>query len=208
MARRAHTGIFKTVKGERVELTSQQLRETIMRVNKWDKATYKKQYDILRNKLRSYEAYQEATGQKVGKQSVQNLLYFEARRKQREGADYNPSLEMKRIKSFTSVSSGKALQKALQGKKYKKRRSTTYTIKTAKQFRGLLRTNEKAREIFTKIKDPVKREKALADYANKIHEKIAQTEKEIASEAIPVASQGQTFGSDGSIDFDYSAYLD
>lgn len=195
---------YKMVNGQRVKMTNREVKAYIMKQNKWTSEQYNKQYDIMRNKLRAYESYETASGRSVNKQSVQGLLFKEAKAKARMGVNYKPSIKMQRIKSFTSVSSGKAGQKALQGQKYMERRAKTYEDATYKQFKGLVDNNPQARYIYDTIKDPVKREKALTDFANKLHAKITEQDEIIESEAIPF---GETYGSDDAIDFDIDAYL-
>ena len=199
------SGLYKMVKGQRVEMSSREVKAYIMKQNGWTSRQYDKQYDIFKNKLRAYENYERAHGVTSQRQSPTQLLYKEAKVKAREGADYTPSIKMQRIRSFTSVSSGKAGQKALQGQLYQARRAQLYEEATSKQFKGLIDNNPTAKEIAERIKDPVKREKALADYANKIHAKIDEEGKVQENEAIPF---GETFGSDDSVDFDIEDYLD
>lgn len=194
-----------TVKHVKVAMTSREVKAYIMRVNNWTSEQYNKQYDILRNKTRAYESYERASGVKVEKQSVQSLLFKEARSKQLYGPSYEPSLKMKRIRSFTSVSSGKAGQKALTSETYRKRRGGLYADTTYKRFKGLIESNNKAKEIYESIDDPVKRENALSAYANKIHARINEKDEESEGEAIPVSSE--VYGSEDPIDFDYSEYL-
>ena len=190
----------------KVKMTPSQVKAEIMKINKWTPEQYKKNYDIFKNKLRSYEAFERASGVSVKTQSARDLLYKEARAKQRFGNNYQPSIKMQRIREFTSISSGKALEKALQSPKYTTAREMTYSIKSYKQFEGLIRSNPKAQEIWNTIKDPVMREKALIDYANKINAKIdAQTKAmKDSGEAIPT---GEVFGSSDVVEFDLSAYM-
>lgn len=197
---------YKYVNGERVKMTSKEVKNYIMKVNGWTTEQYNKQYDILRNKVRAYEAYEEAHGRKVKKASTQELLFKEAKAKKRYGSEYQPSIKMKRIRSFTSVSSGKAGQKALQGKRYQQRRTALYEDATYKQFKGLIDGNPQAKYIYENVTDPVKREEALTDYANTINAKINEQDEAVENEAIPVSSE--TFGSNDPIDFDISDYLD
>ena len=197
--------LFKTVKGQRVQMTSREVKAYIMKVNNWTAEQYKKQYDIFKNKLRAFEAYEIAGGAEVTKQSASELLYKEAKSKEAYGANYKPSIKMERIRSFTSVSSGKAGQKALQSTKYKERRAVVYGDATYKQFEGLIKKNTTASNIYYNIKDPVKREQALTDFANQIHAKIDAQDKATQNEAIP---SGETIGSDtADITFDISKYL-
>lgn len=191
--------IYRKIKGETVKVKPSEVKATIMKANNWTADQYKKQYDIFKNKLRAFEAF-EGTGQR---QSAVELLYKQARAKIREGAEYQPSIKMQRINAFTSVSSGKA-SKLLENEMYKSRREATYSSATYKQFEGLIAKNAKAKEIYDNIKDPVQREKALTDYANKLHAKIDEEDKVSENEAIP---SGLTFGSKDEFEFDYSEYM-
>ena len=191
--------IYRKIKGETVKVKPSEVKATIMKANNWTADQYKKQYDIFKNKLRAFEAF-EGTGQK---QSAVELLYKQARAKIREGAEYQPSIKMQRINAFTSVSSGKA-SKLLENEMYRSRREATYSSATYKQFEGLIAKNAKAKEIYDAIKDPVQREKALTDYANKLHAKIDEEDKVSENEAIP---SGLTFGSKDDFEFDYSEYM-
>ena len=148
---------YKYQNGQRVKMTNREVKSYIMKINGWTTEQYNKQYDILRNKVRSYEAYERASGRTTQTQSVQSLLFKEAKAKKRMGAEYTPSIKMQRIKSFTSVSSGKAGQKALTGKRYRQKRAKTYEDATYKQFQGLINSNKQARYIYESISDPVKR---------------------------------------------------
>ena len=195
---------YKMVKGQRVKMTNKEVKAYIMKQNKWTSDQYNKQYDILRNKLRSYEAYEKASGRDIKAQSVQGLLFKEAKAKKRLGSEYKPSIKMQRIRQFTSVSSGKKGQKSLQGKKYMERRAATYEDATYKQFKGLIENNPQAKLIYDSIKNPSKREEALSDFANKLKAKINEQDEVIETEAIPF---GETYGSSDVIDFDIDDYL-
>ena len=197
------TGIYKIKNGVKVELKSSEVKAYIMKVNKLTTAEYNKKYDILRNKLRSYEAYQKAHGKATNKTSVSQLLYKQAKAKARLGSNYRPSAQMRRIESFTSVSSGKAGQKALLGKKYNARRSTSYSETTFNAFENFIEKNATAKKIWLEIEDPVKREQALKDYAEKMHAVISESGKVSENEAIPT---GEAVGSDSEIDFDLNSY--
>lgn len=190
----------------KVKMTPSQIKAEIMKINKWTPEQYKKNYDIFKNKLRSYEAFERASGVNVETQSARDLLYKEAKAKKRFGNNYQPSIKMQRIREFTSISSGKALEKALQSKKYTTAREMTYSAKSYKQFEGLINSNPKAKEIWNNVTDPVKREQALVDLANKINAKIDEQTKAMkeSGEAIP---SGEVFGSSDVIEFDISAYM-
>lgn len=190
----------------KIKMTPSQIKAEIMKINKWTPEQYKKNYDIFKNKLRSYEAFERASGVNVETQSARDLLYKEAKAKKRFGNNYQPSIKMQRIREFTSISSGKALEKALQSKKYTTAREMTYSTKSYKQFEGLINSNPKAKEIWNNVTDPVKREQALVDLANKINAKIDEQTKAMkeSGEAIP---SGEVFGSSDVIEFDISAYM-
>lgn len=196
---------YKYQNGQRVKMTSKEVKTYIMKINGWTTEQYNKQYDILRNKVRAYEAYERASGRQVNAQSVQAIMFKEAKAKQRQGRDYQPSIKMQRIKSFTSISSGKAGQRALQSKRYIQKRTKTYEDATYKQFKGIIENNKQARAIYDAISNPVTREKALTAYANKMHAKINEQDEVNENEAIPF---GETYGSTDEIDFDISDYLD
>ena len=189
-----------------VELSTREVKKYIMEVNGWTSREYDKKYDIFKNKLRAYENYQRSHGMLTPRQSPMQLLYKQARARERDGANYKPSIKMQRINSFTSVSSGKAGQRALRGKKYQDRRSRLYEQATNLQFEGLLKANPKAREIAEAIKDPVRREQALADFANAIRAKVDEEDRVTAEEAIPFS--GEVSGSDSVIDFAIEDYLE
>lgn len=200
----AKEAFYKIENGQKIKMTNREVKQYIMKQNKWTSEQYNKQYDILRNKLRAFESYERMSGKSVKTQSVQSLLYKEAKAKKREGENYKPSIKMQRIKSFTSISSGKKGLQALTHEKYVSRRTKLYEDATYKQFSGFIAGNPQARKIYESIPDPVMREKALADYADKVHAKIDEQDKAQENEAIPY---GETYGSGSEIDFDITPYL-
>lgn len=192
-----------------VELTAKEVKETIMKVHGWTSAEYKKKYDIFKNKLRAYESYKTAQGTKaVTIQSPAQLLYKQAMAMKREGADYEPSIEMKRIQSFSAVSITKGWKYATnpeKHKKYNQRAGKIFYDSTTSAFEKLIEHDPKAQEIAEKIENPVKREEALADYAEKMHAVRDKQGKVTAAQAIPF---GERVGSPDNIDFDYGEYLE
>lgn len=194
--------IYQTRNGIRVALTAREIKSYVMKERGWTSDQYGKEYDKLRNRIRAYEAFQRQSGISVEAQSPASILYFESRARRREGAEYQPSLELQRIKSFPSISSGKALGRALE------RRSETfarrYAETTNKVFAGLIAANPTAAKIAERVTDPVKRERALIDLATKLHARQDAAGRVQASSAIPF---GQAVGSDEAIDFDIESYL-
>lgn len=194
--------IYQTRNGVRVALTAREIKSYVMKERGWTSDQYSKEYDKLRNRLRAYEAFQRQSGVSVEAQSPASILYFESRARRREGAEYQPSFELQRIKSFPSISSGKALGRALE------RRSETfarrYAETTSKIFAPLIAANPTAAEIAERVADPVKRERALIDLATKLHARQDAAGRVQSSSAIPF---GQAVGSDEAIDFDIESYL-
>lgn len=192
------TGIYRTVNGERVELNARQVKAFIMKVNKWTSEEYNRQRYITKNKLRTYEAFSGAK-----EQSPTKFLYFEAKAKQRAGANYKPSLERQRIQQTQSLGSAKAIAKAKQSQRTQQSMARKFEETTQKRFKGLIENNPKAKEIWEKIKDPYKREQALKDYANRLHLKMDEQKRVAEAQPIPF---GETFGSDVTVDFNVEDY--
>lgn len=189
------------VKEER-PMTAREVKAEIMKNRGWDKATYQKQYDLFKNKLRAFESYERAHGKKVKPQSPAEVLYRQAKAMAREGNAYQPSITMQRIMSFSAVSitKGRELAKDMESA-YSKNRAKTYASATQKAFEKFINDVPKAKEIDDNITDPVKKEQALAKLADHIHAKMK-------SDGTPVPD-GETYGSDvAGDDFDYSAWLD
>lgn len=198
------TGIYKVQGGKRVELTPSQVKNYILKINNWDEDTYNKERFKLKNKLRSYEAFQAKSGMKVEAQSPVQLLYKEAKAKQQYKDSYQPSFKIQQIKGFTSYGSKKAIAKAYGSERVIEKQKEKYIKYVDERFKGFIANNEVAQKIYKEIKDPVKREKALADYANKVHAVIEERETERKAQAIPI---GESYGSDISIDFDIKDYI-
>ena len=194
--------IYQMRDGVRVPMTAREVKAFVMKERGWSSEQYNREYDKLRNRLRAYEAYQRQSGLTVEAQSPASVLYFESRARRREGADYKPSLELQRIKSFPSVSSGKALSRTLE--RSNERLERIYSRTTDKAFARLIEVNPTAAEIYETIDDPVRREQALKDFAELLHAKQDAAGRVQASSAIPF---GQAVGSDEEIDFDIEAYL-
>lgn len=183
------------------KVTAKEKKAAIMSANNWTAEQYRKQYDIFKNKLRAYESFRKAHGAEVTPQSPQDLLYRQAKAIKREGAAYEPSLEMKRIQSFSAVSitKGRQLAEDLESE-YTRRRGATFAATTAQAFAGFIRSVDKAQEIVDMIDDPVKQEEALKALAEHVHAK-QRPSGEIFG--------GETYGSDDAAeDFDYSEWLD
>lgn len=195
-----HTEDGKTeVEYVHVPLKSGEAKRTIMQANRWTEEQYRKQYDLFKNKLRAYESFKRAHGVDVQTQSPQELLYKQARAKLREGAEYEPSEKMQQIERFSAVSitKGRKLAADLESA-YSKRRAAEYEEYVSSRFEGLVNANAKAAEIAANIDDPVRREQALAAYADFIKEQ---------RKAGAIPESGEAVGSGDAVEFDYSDYL-
>lgn len=195
------TGIYVKRKGVEVELTSKQVKSTIMAgFGFTDTKEYQKFYDIQRNKIRAFEAI---TGAK--KQSVAKVLYKTAKSRIFYGEEYKPSFTQTRIQRMQSVSSGKALQKLTSNELYMEAQRQMYTQETKDRFEAFMNKNPRAQEIFDAISDPYKREKALSDYANKVHAELDARYKATGKASVP--EKAEIVGSDLEVNFDISDYL-
>lgn len=196
--------IYKTIKGERVKMSSREIKKYIMEANGWSSEEYDKKYDIFKNKLRAYESYERQHGRQRKPQSPVEILYKQARAKVREGVNYKPSIQIRTIERFTSVSSGAKGQKALEGRIYQKRRGEIYNEATMRAYEGLISKNPTAQRIVNEIQDPVQRALALKDLADKLKMREEEDGTRTENEAIPY---GEMHGSGEAIDFDINAYL-
>lgn len=195
--------IYKIVDGEQVALKASEVKNFIMKVNNWNADQYKKEYDLFKNKLRTLENFEGVP--KAERESPVELLYKQAKAKKHYGSDYQPSLKFQRIISTSAYSSSpKRQQQLLKNQRYVEKLQKRYRKSTNKAFKGLLEKNPVAKEIDDKIKDPVQREKALIDLADKLHARI--DEQGIITElgGIPF---GESVGSSDGIDFDLTPYL-
>lgn len=185
---------------ERTKVKPSEVKETIMKANNWTEDQYKKQFYLFRNKLKAYENYRKARGADVKEQSPLEVLYRQAKTKIREGENYEPSLEMKRIQSFSAVSitKGRTLAQDLNNA-YSRKRDAQFAATTEAAFKGFIEKTPKAQEIMEKIKDPVTREEALKDLAEHVHAKQLPN-GEVAS--------GEAVGSDNAADdYDVDQWL-
>lgn len=189
----------KTHRFESEKISQREMKATIMHANDWTEEQYRKQYDIFKNKLRFYEELQRSRGVDVTTQSVQEVLYKEARSKITYGPAYEPSDTMRTIRSMVAHSISKGRKVASRGtssQSYK--RAVSLIVNT--RFEGLIARYDKAAELAAKIEDPVKLEKALSDFAAELHRRYPRAGKDAGApslrgqgEAIP---SGEVYGSD------------
>lgn len=157
------SGIFRGNK----ELTASEVKSFIMQQRGWTSQEYQKEYDKLRNRVRNLESYQRAQGVSVPKQNVSAILYREAKAMKTYGARYTPSQEIERLRSFTSVSTGR-----FKAADVSARLTQSQKAYVEARFAGLMSANSAAHAIYERLKDePAKAEKALAEFASRIHAK-------------------------------------
>lgn len=188
-------------------ISSKKIKQTIMKAHGWNSTEYRKHYDIFKNKLRAYEEYKRVSGHSVSVQSPVEVLYKQAKtilKAQRAGEVYKPSLAMRQIEAFTSVSMGKAGKKLAQSKKYQTKVNLRMSAYVANRFAGMIDAYG-LQDYIDQIQDPFKLEKALTEYANKLHAMGTRDKAKGDGEAIPL---GETEGSDPEVDFDFSMYYD
>lgn len=192
--------IFKNGK----EITRSEAIEEIGKIRNWNKLRVQKEITRLNYGLRKLRKLEGERG--FNKQSGLQLLYSMTKSKKRYGDEYRPSESVKLLYKILPK------QRKLTGKKRQARRITRkYTIslyrkKTRNQFEEFIKVNEKAQEIVEKIKDPIKRDRALADLANAIKAKRDEQER-IEKEAI-IPFSNEIVGSDTTdIDFSIDDYL-
>ena len=191
--------IFKNGK----EITRNMAVQEIAQLRNWSKARTQREIKRLNyglRKLRKLEGERE-----FNKQSGLQLLYSITKSKKRYGEEYRPSETVKFLYKILpkkrKVVSGK--QPAI---KTRKHTINLYRKRTFNQFEEFIAANKKAQEIVKKIKDPIKRDKALADLANKIKAKRNEQERIERESIIPISNE--IVGSDTTdIDFDIDDYL-
>lgn len=198
---------------EEVKVKRNEVKDVIKKAHGWDDATYRKQYDLFKNKLRAYESFIQASDPKgtKKKQSPIEILYKQAKSIQRakaSGETYEPSLEMKRIESFSALSITKGRQ-AVKSESYMQRYGKKYANYTAKQFEGYLKANPSAKamydELVAKGATPAQIERALSDHANRNY---ARRKRNGEIEGGSVATQaGETIGSPDAVDYYIDDYL-
>lgn len=207
---------YRFQNGQKVKLTSHEVKQYIMKANNWTASQYQKQYDIFKNKLRAYESYREVQGAPAERQSVVSVLFKEAKAKRQYGTKYVPSKKMQQIRSFSAYSITKGRLKARQTdyQEIQREKYGNYINARFGSSKGFLSQNKGAQKIVERFKEEaektgepinyVKMEQALSDYANKVHATIDEKEEVQDNQAIPF---GETFGSNDEVDFDIESYL-
>ena len=192
--------IYKVKAGQQIKVSASEIKKTIMKVNRWSAKTYNKKRYLFKNKLRTYEAF---TKSKTAQSPVE-LLYKQALAKKREGRNYHPSLKMKRIMKLTAYGNKGRISYGLARPKKALELNEAFSRATRAKFGNFIAANPGAQKIWDEVTDPVKREQALADYADAVHAKMAADEKIVAGSAIPF---GDVAGTPDVVDFDLTPYM-
>ena len=191
--------IFKNGK----EITRNMAVQEIAQLRNWSKARTQREIKRLNyglRKLRKLEGERE-----FNKQSGLQLLYSITKSKKRYGEEYKPTESVKLLYKILPKKR-KVVSEKKPAIKTRKHTINLYRRKTFNQFREFIVANKKAQEIVKKIKDPVKRDKALADLASKIKAKRNEQERIERESIIPISNE--IVGSDTTdIDFDIDDYL-
>lgn len=162
----------------RKQISPQEVKKTIMQANKWTDEQYRKNVDIFKNRLRSYEAYERGYGLAVEPQSPVTLLYKQAKAKQRaarEGREYKPSAKMARIQSFSaySITKGKKVYGGTAKTAAKVKADARLMADTRDKMANFIAAHpvESAKIASLYADNPAKYAKAMAYYAEKVHAK-------------------------------------
>lgn len=177
--------IYKTIKGEKVQLNARQIKASILKNTGWSEQEYNRQRYIFKNKLRTFEAFQKAKGFDVQQQSPVEILYYQTRRQKMQGSNYKMSAQMAEIFKQTSYGSKAAIQRALSSTKTRKRQEAAYNSETYNSFKQFIEASPQAKKLWDGIENPVKRRKALEALADEFHFVQEKDGEYIKKQAIP-----------------------
>lgn len=177
--------IYKTIKGEKVQLNARQIKATILKNTGWTEQEYNKNRYILKNKLRTYEAFQRASGYEVAEQSPVEILYYQTRQQKMRGNNYKMSAKLAEIYKQTSYGSKAAIQHALSSTKVRKRQEAAYNSETYNSFKQFIKASPQAKKLWAGIENPVKRRKALEALADELQYIQKKDSEYIKNQAIP-----------------------
>lgn len=183
------SGIFKTVKGQQVELSARDVKAEIIRIQGWTEAEYNARRKQLTKRINTFNISASAFGYQSESRTAVQILYSQSKAQQRYGKNYIPSQRTQLIYSMAATSGMARGQKALESAKKK------YGTFVTSRFAGLIASNDSAKKIYDALKDnPAKLEEALSKFANDMHAKIDMNRGASQNSAIPFSPQ--SFGSD------------
>ena len=187
--------IVSISKGVAKKVSPRQVKKTIMEANNWSEEQYKKQYDIFKLKVRSFEALEKSMGRTREKQSPVEIMYKMAMAKKRYGDDYQPSKAIARILQ-TSAYSTKNMARAMTQRQQQK-----YWQFTLGNMAKFIEKNALANQIANDTSLTfAQREERLVALAKKLHleAKRARKMKRVAEEYGVVVDEiafGEVYGS-------------
>lgn len=177
--------IYKTIKGEKVQLNARQIKASILKNTGWSEQEYNRQRYILKNKLRTFESFQKAEGFEVQQQSPVEILYYQTRQQKMQGSNYKMSAQLAEIYKQTSYGSKAAIQHALSSTKVRKRQEAAYNSETYTSFKQFIKASPQAKKLWDGIENSVKRRKALEALADVLHFVQEKDREYIKKQAIP-----------------------
>lgn len=129
-------------------LTSSQIKASIKSVTGWSDREYKKQYDLIRNKLRNY---QKITGNLAG-ETPQEFLYKTTHTRARYGKNYVPSGIVAAVEATTSASTGriKVEEKTRKISGISESRLFSIVQASLSPWRGLINASKTAQDIVSR----------------------------------------------------------
>lgn len=183
------SGIFKTVKGQQIELSARDVKAEIIRIQGWTEAEYNARRKQLTKRINTFNIGASAFGYQSESRTAVQILYSQSKAQQRYGKNYTPSQRTQLIYSMSATSGMARGQKALESTKQK------YGTFVTSRFAGLIANNDSAKKLYDALKDnPAKLEEALSKFANDMHAKFDMRRRASQNSAIPFSPE--SFGSD------------
>lgn len=127
-------------------LSKKEIKARTLAATGWTTEQYNKEYDKLRNRVRSYEKLQ---GTHV--QPVNELLYLRERSKKKYGGAYRPSALLESIEAAPSVSSGTSAEKLRASNAVGRQVDVL-----ERQFAGFAKKSKAAAELLREARETIK----------------------------------------------------
>ena len=147
-------------------LTAEQAKKDIMRWTGWNDKEYRKNYDIIKLKLRSYEAL-------YGNEKQSPLEFIWKWQKASNVRGYRPSTQMQIILStpaYSTKTRGKAVARKLAQTDFSAEEKTLRNM-IIQDFNALIDSDVELNEMVEQIENPYKLLRFLKEYAKELHAK-------------------------------------
>lgn len=147
-------------------LTAEQAKKDIMRWTGWNDKEYRKNYDIIKLKLRSYEAL-------YGSEKQSPLEFIWKWQKASNVRGYRPSTQMQIILStpaYSTKTRGKAVARKLAQTDFSAEEKTLRNM-IIQDFNALIDSDVELNEMVEQIENPYKLLRFLKEYAKELHAK-------------------------------------